>query len=135
MMSLAVEEPDAARPADRQTAVRYDASQNSYALAIPDDPRDGTIPISYCPWCAAKLRRVRARGLSHMSPEACRKARNALSMTHRQLADAIGESVATVFGYEMGKPTDDAVAGKLLRLFQDMPIAADRSGRIGPYQP
>ena len=65
-----------------------------------------------------------------MSPELCRAARKAVSMTQRQLADAIGESLASVYRYEAGRPTDEAVAKKLIAFFNGFPIRFDRSGRI-----
>ena len=130
-MAFEVEPPDA--PPGAQYLVRHDKERNTYALVIPNDPAGRAIDIGHCPWCGAKLRRVRARGLGLMTPATCRKARQALSMTHRQLADEIGEPLATVFRYEMGKPTDPAVEGKLHRFFEECPLAGDRSGRIGRY--
>ena len=121
------------QPADADKPVLYDPDRDSYALVVHNRPA-GVVPISYCPWCATRLRRVRAKGLTGMSPETCRNARHAVSMSQRELAEAIGESLATVFHYEMGKPVDAAVAGKLLRFFEECQIAADRSGRIGRYQ-
>ena len=135
MMSFEIQETNAVPSADSDHLVRYDERQNSYALVIPNDPAGRAMPISYCPWCATKLRRVRARGLAVMTPDTCRAARKAVSMTQRQLAEAIGESLSTLFRYEMGKPTDQAVAEKLLRFFEECQIAVDRSGRIGRYQP
>jgi hypothetical protein len=134
MMHRQVEEAIFARPGYPGPLVRYDERHKTYALAIPDAAPGGVEPIGYCPWCGTKLRRTRARGLVVMTPDVCRKARKAVSMTHRQVADGIGESVATVFHYEMGKPTDQAVVEKLLDFFQDFQIASDRSGRIGWYQ-
>ena len=134
MMSLEIEETGALHSAESQSLVRYDERDKTYALIIPNDPTGGAIRISYCPWCSTKLRRARRSGLIQMTPDTCRAARKALSMTHRELADAIGESLPTVYRYEMGKPTDDAVVEKLLCYFQECPIAVDRSGRIGPYQ-
>ena len=132
-MSIEAEEPSSPEGGSDRL-VRYDRARNTYALTIPNDPTGRGMPISYCPWCATKLRRIRARGLAVMTPETCRAVRKAVSMTQRQLADAIGESLETVFRYETGKPTDPAVAEKLLAYFQEYPIASDRSGRIGWYQ-
>lgn len=132
--TMAFEVAEADPPPDAQYLVRYDERKNSYALVIPNDPAGRAVPIGYCPWCAARLRRVRARGLSGMSPETCRAARSAASMTQRQLAEAVGEELATIFRYELGKPTDPAVPAKLLAFFEELPLAVSRSGRIGWYQ-
>lgn len=133
-MSRQVEETIAAQAFAGRGLVLYDSRQRTYGLAIPDAGPGSFVPIRYCPWCAAKLRIVRARGLDVMTPDTCRAVRKAVSLTQRQLADAIGEPLATVFGYEAGKPTDAAVVAKLLDFFQGYQIAADRSGRIGFYQ-
>ena len=127
-MRLQVESPDPFEP-----RIAYDEAKRTYAR-VPGDEAGERVPIALCPWCGSRLRRVRARGLNRMSPELCRRARGAVSMTQRQVADAIGESLETVFGYELGKPTDPAVAEKLLFLFEEFQIAADRSGRICRYQ-
>lgn len=124
-MLFEVEEESAER------LVHYDKHRHSYALTIPNHPAGQVLPIAYCPWCAAKLPRPKARELETMTPEICRAVRKAVSMTHRQVADGIGESLETVYRYETGKPTDDAVVAKLLAFFQDFQIAAGRSGRIG----
>ena len=131
MMSLYVEEESHLHPG---RLVHFDEQQKTYELADPAQRPGKTVPISYCPWCSTKLRRVLAKGLRWMSPERCRAARHALSMTHREVAECIGESLETVFGCEAGKPTDEAVVTKLLAYFQEFRIFVDRSGRIGSYQ-
>ena len=133
-MQIRVEETSAFDPLSPRRLVHHDPRRRTYALAVADDPTGTGVPIGYCPWCGTKLRRIRARGIAAMSPALCRSARKAVSMTQRQVADAIGESLETVFRYEAGKPTDEAVAEKLLDFFQDFQIATDRSGRIGWYQ-
>ena len=127
-MRLQVESPGAFEP-----RIAYDEAGRSYAEVSGDEAGE-RVPIALCPWCGSRLRRVRARGLDRMSPELCRRARGAVSMTQRQVAESIGESLATVFGYETGKATDDRVVEKLLFFFQEFQIAADRSGRICRYQ-
>ena len=47
---------------------------------------------------------------------------------YKEVADAIGESLKTVFHYEMGKPTDPIVAEKLLFYFQGFAIAPNSYG-------
>jgi hypothetical protein len=133
-MEYQVEDTSDVDPSFPDRLVHYDERARTYAVTIPHDPSGRTVPISYCPWCATKLRQVWARGLSSMSPETCRKARQAVGLTHRQVADAIGESLRTVFHYETGKPTDPGVADKLLFFFQGFPIAGTRSGRFSWYQ-
>ena len=113
--------------------IHHDAAAQTYALSVRSDPYRPTVPIAFCPWCGTRLRQVRAQGLRRLSPEACRAARNAVGLTQRQLADAVGEELATIFHYEMGKPTDEAVVEKLLFFFQEHPIAVTRSGRITRY--
>ena len=134
-MSFEVEDSAALDPAESRGLVRYDERRKTYALNIPYDPAGRAIPISYCPWCSAKLPRDRGHSLTSMTPDTCRKARKAVSMTPRQVADAIGESLATVYRYEMGKPTDAVVVDKLLRFFQECRITGRRSARIPRYRP
>jgi DNA-binding XRE family transcriptional regulator len=117
-----------------QRLVHYNEGERTYGLSDPTVPGGGIAAISYCPWCAAKLRRIRARGLKRMTPTLCREARSALSLSHRDVADAIGESLATVFHYEAGKPTDEAVVAKLLTYFQEFQIVADGRAPVGLYQ-
>lgn len=123
-----VEETRDAHQAYPERLVHYEERWRTYALTIPNDPTERTFPIYYCPWCSTKLRRIWARGLDTMSPATCRAARTAVGNTHRQVADAIGESLKTVFHYEMGKPTDPIVAEKLLFYFQGFAIAPNSYG-------
>lgn len=135
MMSFEVEETGAVPSAMWDHLVRYDKRQKTYALVIPNDPAGHAIPISYCPWCSTKLPRVRAVGLTKMTPDTCRTGRKALSMTPRQLADSIGESLETVYRYEMGKPTQDTIVEKLLSFFQEHQIPGRRPGGSRNCQP
>ena len=72
----------------------------------------------------------RGPGFHAMTPQLCQHARKTVTLTQRQLAEEIGESLETVFRYEMGKPTDEAVARKLIDYFNGYPIRFDRSGRL-----
>ncbi len=58
------------------------------------------------------------RGFDVMSPELARKARNVLSLSHKQLGHEIGERAVTVMKYELGKPVDGAVVEKLRAYFK-----------------
>lgn len=74
------------------------------------------------------------RGFDLMSPELAREARKALSLSHKQLGQEIGEPAATVMKYELGRPIDEAVIEKLRGYFKRSQIRVLRNGSVGRYR-
>ena len=74
------------------------------------------------------------RGFDCMSPELARNARRALSLSHTQLGQEVGERAATVMRYELGKPVEEAVVAKLRAYFQGSQVRVLRNGSVCRYQ-
>ena len=74
------------------------------------------------------------RGFDVMSPELAREARKALSLSHKQLGQEIGEPAATVMKYELGRPVDEAVIEKLRGYFKRSQVQVLRNGSVRRYQ-